>query len=171
MSQLIVPGGRPAPKKEEPTGPVVLSWAVIVTVSDMGIVSVNHYDSDFEPVHCQRKATPEDVIGACAYIEHMGPAGVDSLTDFSDSEEIFKTAFVLGSAPNGHPIIHDDLFAPLVVTYPPTGAQVFMAAATIKVRVGATMTAELTAPGAGQTAAQTTIDILQQFEARRALGG
>lgn len=169
MSSLIVPGGRP-PQKEAPKGPAVLSWAVIITVSDAGIVAVNGYSDDFTSVHCQRRATPEDVIGACAYIEHMGPTGVDGLIDLSDCEDIFKTAFILGSAPTGHPVIHDDLFEPLIVTYPPNGAQIFMAAAIIKVRVGATMTAEITAPGAGQMAAAATWETLQQFEAQKAAG-
>ena len=171
MSQLIVPGGRPAPKKEEPKGPVVLSWANIVTVSDTGMVYITPYDSDFTSIHCQRQATPEDVIGACAYLESQGPQRQDVIPDLSEAEGVFKTAFLLGMMPDGHPVIHDDLFQPIVPTYTATSQQVFMAAAIIRTRVSATMTAELTAPGAGQAAAQVVWQTLQQFEAERALRG
>jgi hypothetical protein len=167
MSNLIVPGGRPIPKKEEPKGPRVVSWANIVTVSDTGAVAITPYDSEFSTIHCQRKATPEDVIGATAYIEHMGPTGIDSIIDLSESDDVYKTAFIMGSMPNGHIIVLDDLFEPLVATYVGSHAQVFMAAAVLRSRITATMTAEITAPLAGEFATQSTLGVLDQIAANQ----
>jgi hypothetical protein len=166
MSNLIVPGGRPVPKKEEPKGPRVVSWAMIVTIADNGVVAITPYDSDFVSVHCQRKATPEDVIGASAYIEHMGPSGIDSIIDLSDGD-IYKTAFILGCMPNGHIIILDDLFEPLVATYGASHAQIFMAAAIIRSRIAATMAAEITAPLTAEMSTQATLNVLDQVAANQ----
>jgi hypothetical protein len=167
MSSLIVPGGRPVPKKEEPKGPRVVSWANIVTIADNGVVAVTPYDSDFAAIHCQRRATPEDVVGASAYIEYFGPTGVDSLLDLGDNDDIFKTAFILGCMPNGHIVVLDDLFETLVATYTSSRAQNFMAAAIIRSRISATMTAEMTAPLAAEMSTQATLGVLDQVAANQ----
>jgi hypothetical protein len=167
VNSLIVPGGRPVPKKEEPKGPRVVSWAHIVTVADNGVVSITPYDDAFATIHCQRKATPEDVIGATAYIEHMGLTGIDTLVDLGDSEDVFKTAFIMGSMPNGHIIVLDDLFEPLVATYVGSHAQVFMAAAVMHSRITATMTADMTAPLAGEFSTQATLGVLDNIAAQQ----
>ncbi len=167
MSSLIVPGGRPVPKKEEPKGPRVVSWAMIITIADNGVVAITPYDDAFVSIHCQRKATPEDVIGATAYIEYLGPTGVDSLWHLDSSDEVFKTAFILGCMPNGHIIVLDDLFEPLVATYTGAHAQIFMAAAVIRSRIAATMTAEITAPLAAEMSTQATLGVLDQVAANQ----